>query len=298
MNLIKASCLLLKTIISFWYRFYYPVGYKKIIAASLITVFFHVNVSAQNRDSIQLLRQFIKVSSGYQWLPLQVSAEYKQYNNFSYLQHDTTVLNGEFFVKKDGLYIKFGQLEQIVNDSMALVVMGQIKQMVLSENDTPIEAYLKSKVNKPLKDTSLNAVFAMYTIQKTHVGNLDEIELMNRNMLFNTNVPLEVIRLRYHPDKEVPENVTTIKRQLIKVLTEDIKDSATLAYLSNPHIKQVEIKGKGIFVIKEDIAEYIFKQITHEDKLSLPVVISDRINKNELGEFIPVKAYESFFLSQ
>ncbi|MEO6231505.1 MAG: hypothetical protein ABJB11_21255 [Ferruginibacter sp.] len=245
-----------------------------------------------------MLRQFIKVSNAYQWLPLQVSAEYKQYNNFSYLQHDTTILNGEFFVKKDGLYIKFGQLEQIVNDSMALVVMGQIKQMVLSENDTPIEVYLKSKVNRPLKDTSLNAVFKMYSIQKTHIGNQDEIELMNRNTLFNTNLPLEVIRLRYDPDKEVPENVTTIKRQLIKVLTEDIKDSATLAYLSNPGIKQIEIKGKGTFVIKEDIAEYIFKHITHEDKLTLPVVITDRISKNEQGEFIPVKAYESYFLSQ
>lgn len=266
----------------------------------LICMFYIPNIFAQTADSLELFREFIAISNSYKQLPLQMSMDFTQYANFPLAANDTaTKTHGEFYIKSGGAYISFGSVEQVVNDSLVLVIMKDIKQMTLSANSTPVSAWLNAMIAQPLQDTSAFDFAAVYTVEMNKAaGGISEITIASRELLEGAGLPLVAISVLYNTSSKLPEKVVTLRHSLTKMQTTGDNDVANKTAVVNRTEKTITIAGKGVFTIKEERAEIVYKKITHAENVQLPVTISDRIVQVGGRNFEPVKAYQNYHLLQ
>ena len=124
----------------------------KILAALIV---FSQALFAQERETAQLFKKYVNVCNTYKQLPLQLEIEYKRSTNMVLSNDDSTTMKGIFYIQKDGAYIKFGDAEQIITDSLVLIVMTNIKQMVLSESNVDIAGQVNKMINTPVGDSSI-----------------------------------------------------------------------------------------------------------------------------------------------
>jgi hypothetical protein len=259
---------------------------KYIITIAFI--FLSHTIFAQSKQTMQLFKQFVTVCNAYKQLPLQLTVNYKKTTNLPVRGDDSSTMQGVFYLQKNNAYISFGNVEQILTDSLALVVMGNVNQMLLSAGATDIEAKINGMINTPVKDASVEEFAKKYTIQQTGTGGTTAVlEITGRQNLYGTDVPAERVMLSYNPVTNEPQNITTIKRRLIKRPAADsVQYSATT----------VTIPQKGDYLIKEDVTDFVYKTITHDAGKKMPVILADRIVKDAAGSFVPVKAYQNYRL--
>lgn len=266
----------------------------------IIWLFYMPAAFAQTSDSLQLFREFIAVSNSYKQLPLQMSMNFTQYANYPKAANDTgTTTHGEFYINSGGAYISFGRVEQVVNDSLVLVIMKDIKQMTLSANSTPVSAWLNAMIAQPLQDTSALKFAAVYTVKMNKAaGGANEITIASRELLEGAGLPLVGISVLYNTSSKLPEKVVTVRRGLTKIPAGGDKDNANKTAVVTRPEKTITIAGKGDFIVKEERAEIVYNKITHAENVQLPVTITDRVVQVHEKNFEPVKAYQNYHLSQ
>lgn len=250
---------------------------------------------SQTRDSLALIREFVQGVSTYQQLPLQLEMELNNSTNFITSEADTTKTAGYFYIKPGSAYILFGEMEQVVNDSMALLISNNLQRMILYPDAKAILAQMKSMTAIPLQDSSVLHLAGKFTIQK-NVSGVDQYKLLltGRQMVYNTQLPKESIELQYDQKNQRPLKVTTIKRTLLPLSEEDYKTFSGRADLSG---KLLNLEDKGYFLVKEQVADFVYKKLTHDTSLKVPVTIADKIEKNSDGAFSPVKKYGEYSLT-
>jgi hypothetical protein len=255
------------------------------IALFLLTT----NLFAQSKEEKQLFKTFVAVCNSYKQFPLQLTVDYKKESNFPLSEADSKVQEGLFCFQKGAGYIKFGELEQVVTDSLVLMIMSSIKHMVLSENNKELGAQLSNMMNVPLNDSSITTLSKKYAItQKIIDKTTTQLFITAKQKLNSTELPLEEIMLLYNSKNLDPQSIETIKRGLVK--KEKIGDAKIIA-------TTVTIPQKGDYLVKEDKSIFVYKTITHSEKYILPVLLSDRIEKNNTDGYVPVKAFEKYKLT-
>lgn len=251
-------------------------------------IFFHVHVSAQSKAEKEIIETFMNVCTGYKQLPLQVDVAYKKESNMPIYEDDSTSLKGSFFIEKDRAYIHFGMLEQIINDSLALMVMSNIKQMLLSENKQHVESLMSSMAGLPVNSSSVEKMAETFNATLTRVSDQKNvIRLAGKQDVYGTAQPGDEIIMTYNPVSKNPVKVETLKRRLVKKAEGQSVSASILT---------VAIPGKGEYLLKTDKTTFEFISISHIADASLPVRIEDRILKNKEGEYVPVKAFEEYAL--
>jgi len=257
--------------------------YKLIITA----VFFNTALFAQSKETIQLFKKFITVCNAYKQLPLQLDIAYSKKNNIPIYNSDTAIIHGTFYIDKTAAYIKFGDAEQIITDSLALVVMGNVRQMLLSANNGSITDQVSKMINTPVSDSSVDNLSARYSIiQKSLDKEAGVIEISNKKNIFGTELPAEKIILDYNAKTNDPQRIETIKRSLVKKPEGEIGFSATV----------VTIPQKGDYLVMEEHTVYEYKSITHDATKKIPVQLADRIMQDASKTYVPVKAYQHYNL--
>ncbi len=258
-------------------------------------VLISISVNAQKDNNLKTCREFFRLCNNYKKLPLHLSAEYKSSVNFSSAKEDTIPVQADFYIQQGAAYVRFGNVEQVLNDSFALVIMEGVKQMVLSGNSTSVEVLLKNMSGQQFADTALETVSAKYKAEVKALGNgRSMIRLSSRNLVYNTNIPMESVEMFYNLENAEPEKVITVKRKLIYVAG---SDSTATAMAVSLHTEKVVVPGEGNFVVQERSTEFIYKKISHAPDLKIPVVLADRIFRDKDGNYVPVKAFESYYLS-
>ena len=252
------------------------------------------NGKAQTNRNLDVFKEFLNVCNSYKQLPLYLSAELKKTYNMPSVGDDSSEKRVEFYVLADGAYIHYGDYEQVINDSLALVVLGDIKQMVLSRNTSPVSEQLKLLTGQPQGDSSISSLGERYEGKKiTLAENKASIEINSKGKVQGTSISRESIEIVFDPKTSNPEKVVTIKRFLVPVPAEE-------AATGNKIVKEnlIEIPGKGSFFLYEEKTSFSYKQIDHNNKIQLPVVMGDRIIKTGDGDYIPVKMFENFSVIQ
>lgn len=261
-------------------------------SSALVLLLLKGSAVAQAKDSLQLFREFIDVNSSFKAVPLQMSVTFRQFNNL--VSADSIKqFNGDFFINKNGAYIDFGPMEQLVNDTMVLVVMKDNKQMLLSQNKTPVADYLRSVTMQPLHDTDARKAASIFTIKKTKKeNNTSELEILTRNCI-EEGLPNMSLHLLYDNDSKKPLHLTMVKRTLGKLPA----DSGSFKKgIVNGRIKITSVEGKGNCIVKEDTSDITYTKIEGESNVLFPVLIKDRIYQNAEGDFEPVKEYAGYHL--
>jgi hypothetical protein len=260
---------------------------------------FPFNIQAQKRkvktDTLLLIREFMQISNLYKQLPLTVQFDVKQTTNVDGSGEDTSVMNACFLLDKNVSYVRLGEMEQFITDSLTLVVSDQMQRMFLYTNSLPVEERIKLITGIQLKDSSIQQIAKKYRAQNSALSEkISSIQLLSRNMFFGTSISKEIIELQYDTKKKVPIKLITFKRSLVPL------EEETYKALSNEPGKLsmlLSAEGKRYFFIKEQAISFLYKEIGHETPTKFTVDIKDRIKKNNEGEFVPVKNYEAYTIT-
>lgn len=261
-----------------------------ILVAAMLTN----NATAQKKrsqlsDTMQTLREFVQMSNVYKQLPLYLQLQFQNSTNFITGEQDTLMVDAEFYMLPGTSYIRFGEVEQIVNDSIALLVSDKMQRMLLFPDAKPVTQEFKTMTGLMFNDSSISVLAKKYRTE-SHKEN-SSITLSNRNLLPGTFFSKETIELYYNAINKEPLKVISIQRVLLPIEQEEYETLKSQQAFVN-HV--VAIEGKGYYLVKEQTGIYLYKKIEHDLKMKMPVTIKDRIVKNENGEFMPVKKYENY----
>src|ERR1700728_1987196 len=72
----------------------------------------------QLNDTLNAMRQFVQVSNAYKHVPMYAGVELRNSSNFPGSTADTATIEAEFYLTTNEVYMKFGEMEQIINDSL------------------------------------------------------------------------------------------------------------------------------------------------------------------------------------
>jgi hypothetical protein len=263
----------------------------------LPAILFSLTCDAQKRgrkdkqDTLAPLRDFVNISSGYKQLPLYLKLELKNSTNFITGEADTVSARGEFYVRKENSYVQFDEFEQVVNDSLAVIISHKLQQMIVFTNAGPITNRMLSMMGAAVPDSSVKNLSAKYSaVEKTISEKVGGVMLESRTPLYGTSLPKETISLEYSRGSRMPERITTLRRNLLKL------DSLQYQQLQQEPdlIKNLLALEGSYFLIKEQVTAYIYNAIEKTATVKVPVKVYDRIVAGADGGFSPVKGYEGY----
>jgi len=249
-------------------------------------------LTGTENDSLAAYRAFVRTCNLYQQLPLYLEMELVNSTNFVTGEDDTVHMQGAFYMIPGMSYVRFGDAEQFVSDSIALLVSDKLQRMIVYSQARPMLRQMQAIVGMQWTDSSLQQMANRFTANASAASSA--ILLTGRDLLYGTSLPKESIELQYDPQTQEPVKVITIKRTLLPVSEEDAK---ILREQGVDAARLLAIEGKGQFFIKEQTGTFIYKKILHTAGMTLPATIADRIVKNEQGRFTPVKAYENYVIT-
>lgn len=254
-----------------------------------------MNLSAQKGDTLSLYRSFMKLNNAYKTMPLYLEAGIRKTDSFVTSPEDTSFTPAVFYISNTNAYLKAGEFEQVIGDSMALLIDNNLQHMILYTEAAPIIKQMRAAMGiTAFPDSSIRYLADRYSARALPaVNGTGIIELEGRDLIQGTKLTREIIEMRYDEDKDEPQIVRTVKRVFQPV------DSATY------HTIEKDSKNAGrllqtdnwYFFIRELVTDYVFDKIDHSPAYPVPVFVHDRVVRNGDGEFVPVKEYAHYKLT-
>ena len=269
---------------------------KKTLTLFVVLSLIKANMSwSQSFDSSALITRFISVCNDYKKkTPLFLRVGYQSRSNFITSSEDTTTIQGEFHILANSAYMRFGDIEEIVTDSIALLVSDRTKKMTLFTHATPVLEKMKSALGAPIPVSTLDQWNKKFLVSASIAKDMEEIELSSRSVIGETGLHRETIKLTYDPATNQPLIVENIKRSLIPLEKNDF-DRLTKELTVKPFLISL---NEQYFVVKEQVMSFSYYEMSSKnDSSELPVRIEARVAKDK-NRYMPVKGYESYVLNQ
>ena len=262
--------------------------YRTILTINAVLI--TICSTAQQKEQKKLFNEFMMLCNAYKTMPLYLNLGYKVSSNLPAGKEDTTMVTGDFYLAPGQAYIRFGQMEQVLNDSLAAVVMNDIKHIVLHKNNQPLTEQLNAMAGKPLSGESLKNLMEQFYITKTMSDNTTAVfRLQSKSTVYENMDALTTIEYTCNTVLAVPQKAVTVKRALFRVT-----GSAT----AFPGVKYLEVPGKGKFGIKETITTFLYNKVEHKPAMKMPVIINDRVFITAGKTAAPASGYEDYYVSE
>lgn len=272
------------------------INYKTFIKVFCLLALPAIVYAQQNTDTLSSMRAYLTASNAYKRLPMHASIELKNTSTFISSPEDTGTIVGEFYLTNKEAYIKFGEMEQIVTDSLLLMVSSNAQRMILMPNNRSLSS-MTDVMGVKQEDSSLVKMAKKYvaTILPVQHG-IASIEVRSRATLYNTTEPKGLILFRYKEKTGMPIDLVETKRMIIALDSSQYNQfSKDPAYKNSAFLFQ---QNGGYYLIKEQVSVCVYKKIEYDDEVHVPVSITDRIVKKSNGDYIPVKGYQSYQLDK
>lgn len=247
----------------------------------------------QQGDSLAVIKEFLQICQIYKTVPLQLDLEFRNTASFVSSEQDTANYSAKFFLTNEASYVQFGEVEQLVTGSAALIVSNKMKRMTIYSNPQPFAAQMQQLVNLQMTDSSALGLSRKFKAFPRQINNdTVNIELHSRNVMYGTLLSRETIILSFSAKRKEPYSVVTVKRTLIPLSKEDHDNLSKDAAARD---KLLTVREGEYFLVKEQQSLFMFNSIKHEE-LKVPVTVSDRVVKNSKGEYEPARGYEGYQL--
>lgn len=252
-------------------------------------------LNGQTTDSLSLIKRFLTAGNDYKSYPLYLELEVSNATNHLVNEDDTATVVGHFYMRSEASYVQFGEVEQLINDSFALLVSSKLQQMILFKDPQIIANQLKAITGSVWQDSSVALIAEKFTVQPLEQrGDVSAIRLDSRRLLSGTSLPKESIEFHYNFKATRPERMRTVKRTLLPLTKEQYE---SLKEKGDGNVQLVVFEGSGFFLVRELATTFTYKQISHDKDLKIPVLMSQRIVKDGDGVFLPVQAFQSYMLT-
>lgn len=279
-----------------------PVGALRVGFVVLLTFFAFMghaqkkqHRTAGNGDSLVLLREFMLVANRYQRQPLYLELEVKQATNYQTSEEDTLRAQARFYLTPEASYIRYGDMEQLVNDSVALMVSDSLQRMILFTDARPVKERMGALAGQLMKDSSIAAWSNRYRARQVPSDSgAAALEVVSRSAVPGTSLPRETITIFYDPLTKTPQQILARRRSLIAV-----GEAVYTELSSRPEwkTKLLAPEGKGYYLVKEQVSTFYYRAVRHQAPLNIPASVGDRVYRNEQGEWAPAKGFETYLIS-
>ncbi len=271
---------------------YWLIGLFSVILLSSF------KASSQSIDSLQPYRHFMQVCTGYQSAPLQLNVNYKVNSNLVLHPYDTASMNGYFYIGTTGkAYMQFGDVEQIIEDSIALTVNHSTQQISVSADVGKSGQLLKRYIGSLTNDTSvqnLSRAFNITTILETNIVAQNAYELYSYALVPGTVLPKQVMRVVFDSATNYPIEIATLRRTVLPI---DPQDSVAFKTRFENQNVLIRIPNGGLAFVREYTNVYSYLNLRKEEVDSLPLKSSDYLLKDETGEYQLKPGKETYRLS-
>lgn len=245
----------------------------------------------EHHDSLKTVSLFMQICNNYKTLPLQANVKIVQQANIITTREDTITLEASFYLQNNASYIRLGEVEQLVNDSLMTLVNHRVKRILVYKNGSTVANRLDNYIGVQLQDSMLQEVFKTFSVAAFHIKDTPAIRLDSRRVLVRTLNPKETVEIKYNPANMQPYEVMQIKREIIKI------NQALFNTLSQDHAfagKTFE-QDNEFYAVKELSTLFIYERIEHKNE-NTPVAVGDRVLKDKEGAFIAATGFEDYVL--
>jgi hypothetical protein len=248
------------------------------------------------RDTLTDMRRFIRVCNVYKQLPVALEVSVERRANLMTGQSDSSQMTARFCLRSDGSYMEMGGMEQLVNDSLLLLVNKPSKRMILYSNHQPVADRFREYMGLQVADSSIRRMAMRYTASMVALtGDTSVLEIRNRALLPATSLSKDEVRIRFNPVADEPYEVVQLKRTLVNVPRETYEKARVAPEWAG---KTVAAGDSLFFLVKEQTVFFRYRKIMHDPEQPLPYRVSDRIVAEVPGKYEPVRGYADYILSQ
>ena len=265
---------------------------KKILSLSVLLMLCTCSVFAQTKDSVLIIKEFVNICNSFQKQPLQLNIKITTTSTFPTSVEDSMSAEGVFYIQSKTAYVKFGEIEQIVNDSIAMLVSDKLKRIFLWHDVSGIRNKMKDLSGFSFTDSSILNLSKKFSATVVNYSvNQKTIKLSSRNTLYKTAYPKEEILLHFNTVSGEPISVTHLKRKIV-VLEKEVYDQL----ITDDKYKQYLYHNNedGYFLVKSVSTEYNYESIKHDINSKMPVDITDRIISLSGNKYLPAKGFEQY----
>jgi hypothetical protein len=254
------------------------------------------NAQKTKKDDNIIFREFAKLGGMYKKLPVQLSIQI--YNSAIPVtaEKDTIHAEMEVFYGSHAFYMQAEGLEQIINDSLIVLVNSSSKQILLYPNNLDMLKNMEKAIAMFMPDSSIDRLSQQYNPTSNDIAaGIKKISLVSRQMVGDTKLPKEIISVTFKAKGYEMIEFCQSNNRLVPI------DSAVYASLLNAKDYQGRLlnspssNGNIYFIIKEATTTYQFTKVDHT-ALRPPANELDRIVKNGDGDYTPAKGYEDYLL--
>lgn len=273
---------------------------KKTIACAVIWLLPAIGAHAQqkSKDTLLALHEFAKLGELYKHPPVRLSIHLQNTAVPVTAASDTMQADMDLYYGKGDFYMQSEGLEEIVNDSMVIMINSQTKQIVLYPNNQQVMKKIEKTVSMFIPDSTIEALSNQYGSMITDEGeNKKRIELKSRELVYGTTLLKESVTVFYHSSSHEPIEFNRTKVRLVPL------DSTVYSSLQKDEqykgqlVSASAVNGNLFFLAKALTTKCIFKKIDYAVK-NAPVGEGDRIVKSGNGDYIPAKGFEEYVLSK
>lgn len=195
-------------------------------------------------------------------------------------------------------YMQAGEMEQIVNDSLTVLVNNEARIIKVYANTSTLAKGMKRIIPELVHDSSLQLLSQKYSIVIEENGKDEKtMTVQSRSKISGTDFCRESIVITYQSISHLPVSYFRTERSLVPV------DSAIYGQMAGDPLyagRLVSAKTKSselFFVMKEKTTKCSFTEVSHKEQTP-PALQQQRIVKTESGEYVPAKGFEEYLVSK
>jgi hypothetical protein len=252
----------------------------------------------QGGDSLAAFRPFAAIGRLYQRPAVQLTMHLRREAVPVTSASDTLQADVELYYGKPNEYVRTEGLEEIVNDSVVLLVNTPARRMMRYRNTPAIRQSLERGAMPWMPDSSLAALAKRYraTVTAGDSG-VSKTELISREVVGGTQEPKEKIVLLYRTATSEPVQCTETRVSLVPVDSLVYTQLQQQAAYTGRLLTSSGKRGRIYLIVKEVSTECSFRKVDLGVKRP-PVSEGDRLVLMAGGGYKPAKGYEDYLLTQ
>ncbi|PWU02590.1 MAG: hypothetical protein C5B52_05045 [Bacteroidetes bacterium] len=274
---------------------------KKCLLLFMVgTVFNLANVYAQSKDTDSgfAFQEFSKLGQLYRRLPVQLDISIRNQGTPLNTAEDTMHTSMQLYYDKHGFFMSAEGMEEILNDSLMVLVNHPAKQIVIYPNRQQLSQQMEKTIALFSVDSSKITMEKRYISQWRDLENdVRRILLRSREKISGTDFSKETISIDYSASSYQYLSFSQTKEQLLPVDAAVYASKGTDPTYAGRLLARSTQEGNLYFLVKELTTTYKFEKIVYDIKKA-PVLQQDRIVKNADGNYEATKGFEEYNVSQ
>jgi hypothetical protein len=267
---------------------------------TLIVLLWAGSLAAQSpeSDSLAAFRPLAAIAGLYQRSAVQLTLHLRREATPVTNASDTLETDIEMYYGLPNEYVRTEGLEEIVNDSVVLLVNIPARRMLRYHNTPAIRNGLNRGPVSWLADSSLATLAKRY--RATNIAGdtgVSKTELTSRDVIAGTQLPKERITLLYRTATGLPVQCTETRVSMVPVDSLVYTQLQKQAAYSGRLLTGSGRKGRIFLIVKESSTVCSFRGIDLRVKRP-PVSETDRLVLTAGGIYKPAKGFEEYVFTQ